>query len=84
MLVAITASCRLSRKPADEAVVVGNGQEPAQRIALRGKRGDLLAEEREPGNEHERRQDIASVIPAAPLSATRPSNGANSAHDLTG
>jgi len=42
----------------DEAIVAGDGLEPAQRVALRRKRRDFLAEERQPGDEHQRRQDI--------------------------
>ena len=46
------------QKAGDEAVVAGNGPEPPQRIAFRRKRRDLLAEEGEPGDEDQRRQDI--------------------------
>ena len=46
------------QKAGDEAVVAGNGPEPAQRIAFRRKRRDLLAKEGQPGDEHQRRQDI--------------------------
>ena len=44
---------------ADEALVVEHGAEPAQRVALGRKRGDLLTEEGEPSDEHERQQDEA-------------------------
>ena len=45
MLVAITASSQAEQKAGNEAVIVRNRQEPAQRIAFRWEARDLLPEE---------------------------------------
>ena len=55
------------QEAADETVVAGDGREPAQRVALRRERRDLLAEEGEPADEEERRQDVGELSAAAPL-----------------
>src|SRR5207249_2049762 len=44
-------------EPADEIVLVEDVSEPAQRVALRGERHDLVGEEAQPADEEYRRQD---------------------------
>ena len=49
--VAAIADLEAEEEAADEALVVGDGAEPAQRVALRREGGDLLPEEGEPDDE---------------------------------